>query len=101
MAGSKKYFPVKSGKEANVYCCRACPGRGYAFFALKVYKAPKHRSFRDAAVYQEGRVIANARTARAVRNKSRFGRAAEFGGWIHHEFAMLNLLHAPVLMCPA
>ena len=21
-------FPVKSGKEATVYCCRACPGRG-------------------------------------------------------------------------
>jgi serine/threonine-protein kinase RIO1 len=19
-------FPLKSGKEANVYCCRACPG---------------------------------------------------------------------------
>jgi RIO kinase 1 len=34
------------------------------------------------------------RGPRAVRNKSRFGRAAEFGGWIHHEFAMLNLLHA-------
>ena len=21
-------FPVKSGKEATVYCCRACPERG-------------------------------------------------------------------------
>ena len=28
-----------------------------------------------------------------VRNKSRFGRAAEFGAWAHHEFATLNLLH--------
>src|ERR1700759_3681855 len=72
-------FPVKSGKEASVYCCRACPGRGQAFFALKVYKSRNNRSFRDAAVYQEGRVIPNARTARAVQNKSRFGRAAEFG----------------------
>ena len=87
-------FPVKSGKDANVYCCRACPGRGHAFFALKVYKSRNNRSFRDASVYQEGRVITNARTARAVRNKSRFGRAAEFGAWVHHEFATLNLLHA-------
>jgi RIO kinase 1 len=87
-------FPVKSGKEANVYCCRACPGHGHAFFALKVYKSRNNRSYRDAAVYQEGRVITNARTARAVRNKSRFGRAAEFGAWVHHEFATLNLLHA-------
>src|ERR1700754_1309812 len=87
-------FLVKSGKEASVYCCRACPGRGHAFFALKVYKPRKNRSFRDAAIYQEGRVITNARTARAVRNKSRFGRAAEFGAWAHHEFATLDLLHA-------
>ena len=34
-------FQVKGGKEANVYCCRACPGRGHAFFALKVYKSKK------------------------------------------------------------
>src|SRR5947209_6270446 len=87
-------FLVKAGKEATVYCCRACPGRGHAFFALKVYKSRKNRSFRDAAIYQEGRVIANARTARAVRNKSRFGGVAEFGAWAHHEFATLNLLHA-------
>src|SRR3954471_20156343 len=87
-------FQVKGGKEANVYSCRACPGRGHAFFALKVYKPRKNRSFRDAAVYQEGRVITNARTARAVRNKSRFGRGAEFGAWVHHEFATLDLLHS-------
>jgi RIO kinase 1 len=87
-------FLVKSGKEANVYCCRACPGRGDAFFALKVYKPRKNRTFRDAAIYQEGRVITNARTARAVRNKSRFGRAAEFCAWAYHEFATLDLLHA-------
>jgi RIO kinase 1 len=87
-------FLVKSGKEANVYCCRACPNRGHAFFALKVYKPRKNRSFRNAAIYQEGRVITDARTARAVRNKSRFGRAAEFGSWANHEFATLDLLHA-------
>lgn len=87
-------FPLKSGKEANVYCCRACPGRGHAFFALKVYKSRNNRSFRNAASYQEGRVITNARTARAVHNKSRFGRDAESDAWIYHEFATLDLLHA-------
>ena len=87
-------FLVKSGKEASVYCCRACPGRGHEFFALKVYKPRENRSFHDAAIYREGRVITNARTARAVRNKSRFGRAAESGAWAYHEFAMLELLHA-------
>src|ERR1700759_841595 len=87
-------FPVKSGKEASVYCCRACPGRGQAFFALKVYKSRNNRSFRDAAVYQEGRVIPNARPGLAFQTNSRFGGAAEFGAWVHHEFAMLGLLHA-------
>ena len=87
-------FLVKTGKEASVYCCRACPGRGHEFFALKVYKPREKRSFHDAAMYREGRVITNARTARAVRNKSRFGRAAESGAWAHHEFATLELLHA-------
>lgn len=87
-------FPIKSGKEAAVYCCRACPGRGHAFFALKVYKPRQNRSFQAASVYQEGRVITNARTARAVQNKSRFGRAVEFGAWAHHEFMTLSLLHA-------
>src|ERR1700709_224282 len=43
---------------------------------------------------RRARVITNARTARAVRNKSRFGRAAEFGAWAYHEFATLDLLHA-------
>jgi RIO kinase 1 len=86
-------FPVKSGKEATVYCCRACPGRGEAYFALKVYRSRQDRNFHNAAVYQEGRVLGKARTMRAVRNKSRFGRAVEFVGWLHHEFAMLSVLH--------
>ena len=86
-------FPVKSGKEAAVYCCRACPGRGETYFALKVYRS-QNRNFRNAAIYQEGRVLGKARTMRAVQNKSRFGRAVEFGGWLHHEFAMLSILHA-------
>jgi RIO kinase 1 len=86
-------FPVKSGKEATVYCCRASPGRGEAYYALKVYRPRTERSFRNAALYQEGRVVLDARAARAVKNKSKLGRAVEFGGWLHHEFAMLETLH--------
>src|SRR5215831_15385403 len=87
-------FPVKSGKEATVYCCRACPGRGEAYFALKAYRSRQDRNFRNAAIYQEGRVLGKARVMRAVRNKSKFGRVVEFGGWLHHEFGMLSVLHA-------
>jgi RIO kinase 1 len=87
-------FPVKSGKEATVYCCKACPGRGETYFALKVYRPRKHRNFRNTALYQEGRVVGDARAARAVKNKSKFGRSVEFGGWLRHEFAMLGMLHS-------
>jgi len=36
-------FPVKSSKEATVYCCRARPGRGEAYFALKAYRSRQNR----------------------------------------------------------
>jgi RIO kinase 1 len=87
-------FAVKTGKEATVYCCKACPGRDEAYFALKVYRPREHRSFRNAAIYQEDRVFGGARSTRAVKNKSNFGRSVEFGGWLHHEYAMLGILHA-------
>src|SRR5262245_58162495 len=67
-------FPVKSGKEATVYCCRACQGRGEAYFALKAYRSRQDRNFRNAAIYKEGRVVGMARVMRGVRNKSKFGR---------------------------
>jgi RIO kinase 1 len=87
-------FPVKSGKEATVYCCKACPERGEAYFALKLYRPREHRAFRNTATYEEGRVLGDARTTRAVNNKSRFGRAVEFRGWLNHEFEVLDVLHA-------
>jgi RIO kinase 1 len=87
-------FPVKSGKEATVYCCKACPGRGEGYFALKLYRPREHRSFRNTATYQEGRVLGDARTTRAVNSRSKFGRAVEFHDWLHHEFVVLGVLHA-------
>src|SRR5262245_7211242 len=62
-------FPVKSGKEATVYCCRACPGRGETYFALKAYRSRRNRNFQNAAIYQEGRILGKARTMRAVRKQ--------------------------------
>ena len=59
-------FPIKSGKEATVYCCRAGPRLKVDLVAAKVYKARVFRSFRDDAVYREGRVILNARDRRAA-----------------------------------
>lgn len=86
-------YPVKSGKEATVYCCQAHPATGKQLLAAKIYRARNHRGFKNDAVYQEGRVITNGQVRRAVKNKSRFGRQVQFGMWVNHEFDVLTALH--------
>ncbi|TMF49857.1 MAG: hypothetical protein E6I32_05175 [Chloroflexi bacterium] len=83
---------VKSGKEATVYCCRAHPSTGEELLAAKVYRSRNHRGFKNDSIYQEGRRILDGHVRRAVQNKSRFGREAQFGIWIDYEFAALNAL---------
>ncbi|HLX39068.1 MAG TPA: RIO1 family regulatory kinase/ATPase [Ktedonobacteraceae bacterium] len=84
---------VKSGKEATVYCCQAHPSTGVDLLAAKVYRSRNNRGFKNDAVYQEGRRILNGQVRRAVQNKSRFGREAQFGMWLDYEFATLNALY--------
>ena len=84
---------VKSGKEATVYCCQAHPSTGVELLAAKVYRSRNNRGFKNDAIYQEGRRILDGHVCRAVQNKSRFGREAQFGIWIDYEFAALNALY--------
>jgi RIO kinase 1 len=89
---------VKSGKEATVYCCRAHPSTGARLLAAKVYRRREVRSFKNDAVYQQGRNIGgrrpDRRTQRAVRNKSRWGRQEQFADWVSREFQTLRRLCA-------
>jgi RIO kinase 1 len=87
-------FEVKSGKEATVYCAQAHPDRPERYYALKYYRPQAHRAFRNDAIYQEGRYGHETREVRAMRTKTRKGRAFQFGGWLAHEYAMLMTLHA-------
>lgn len=91
---SQVLYLVKSGKEATVYCCEAQPSTGLGLVAAKLYRAREHRPFRNDAVYQAGRAILDAHARRAVKNKSRFGREAQQGLWINHEWETLQALHA-------
>lgn len=84
---------VKSGKEATVYCCSAHPSTGVDLLAAKVYRSRNNRGFKNDAIYQEGRLILEGHVRRAVQNKSRFGREAQFGMWLDYEFATLNALY--------
>jgi RIO kinase 1 len=90
---SEVLFPIKSGKEATVYCAKAHLDRPERYYALKLYRPLAHRGFRNDAVYQEGRFGRETREVRAMRTKSRKGRAFQFQSWLAHEYAMLQLLH--------
>ena len=83
---------VKGGKEATVYRCRACPSTGVEFLAAKVYRPLEFRSFRNDAVYQAGRPILDAHSARAFRKGSKHGREVQFGMWLGGEYETMKLL---------
>jgi len=94
---------VKSGKEAVVYCCRAGTGAGIDadLVAAKVYKPRSFRSFRNDAVYREGRVILNKRDARAFAKRTEHGRSVGSALWTNHEWETLRQLYAIGAPVPA
>lgn len=79
--------PLKSGKEATVYLCRAPRG---ALVAAKVYK--ERVTARTGSVYDDGRQILDARMARAARKGSAFGREVDRYRWVEREFEQLRRL---------
>jgi RIO kinase 1 len=86
-------YTVKSGKEATVYCCEASPSTGLDLIAAKVYRSRNRRGFKNDAIYQEGRVILEGHVRRAVQNKTRFGREAQFAMWVNYEYEALKALY--------
>jgi RIO kinase 1 len=87
-------FPIKSGKEANVYCCRAGYKVPSELVAAKIYRPRATRSFRNDAVYQEGRVVLDARSRRAAAKSTGYGQQVHSALWTNHEWETLRVLHA-------
>jgi len=88
--------PIKTGKEAVVYCCLAHPTLGRELVAAKVYRPFETRSFKRDTVYQQGRERGSrpdARVLRALGKKTRRGRLHKFSAWIAHEERTLRILH--------
>ncbi|GAC1658881.1 MAG: serine protein kinase RIO [Candidatus Dormibacteraceae bacterium] len=93
--------PVKSGKEATVYLCRAGARTGEELLAAKIYRAREDRAFRNDAVYWEGGMRAMSRRTRVAASKrSTFGKSVLFGTWIHRENETLERLHAAGALVP-
>jgi RIO kinase 1 len=84
---------VQGGKEATVFRCRAAPSTHQKFFAAKVYRPMERRNFRNDTMYQQGRVILNARTRRAFENRTDFGRQVQYGRWVGSEYATQQALY--------
>ncbi len=88
--------PIKAGKEAVVYCCRAHESLGGGLIAAKIYRPVERRSFKRDAVYQQGRergARPDARTLRALGKKTKRGRLHKFSAWIAHEMRTMTLLY--------
>jgi RIO kinase 1 len=87
---------VRSGKEADVFLVRV----GDETRCAKVYKDSSHRSFKQAASYQEGRRIQNSRSTRALSKRSAFGQKEAESNWITAEVQALNTLSAAGVRVP-
>ena len=87
---------LKSGKEATVYLVRC----GDEIRAAKMYKDAAQRSFKQAAVYLEGRKTRNTRDARAMARGSKFGKRVMEEGWQNAEVDALYKLDAAGVRVP-
>jgi len=87
---------VKSGKEADVLLIeRAVPGTDQrTVLAAKRYRSPDRRDFHRSSAYEEGRRTRRSRDARAIAQKTNYGRALQAGHWAYAEFDALCRLHA-------
>jgi RIO kinase 1 len=88
--------PIRSGKEADVYLCRATPHMtgGVDLVAAKMLRPRHQRRFRNDAIYLEGRYRKRTHEVKAMEAKHRVGRELAHGAWIEHEWATLRALHA-------
>jgi len=87
---------VRSGKEADVFLVQV----GEEVRCAKVYKDSSHRSFKQAAAYQEGRRVQNSRSSRALSKRSAFGQKEAESNWITAEVQALNTLSAAGVRVP-
>jgi RIO kinase 1 len=88
--------PIRSGKEAEVYLCRATPHLtgGEHSVVAKILRERHRRNFRDESGYLEGRYRKKTSEVKAMEKKKRVGREIAHGAWIAHEWEQLRALHA-------
>ncbi|MCP4005937.1 MAG: phosphotransferase [bacterium] len=83
---------IGDGKEATVYAVRTAPHTGVERAIAKVYRAQRFRAFANSELYDAGQNRGDARSNRAMRNKTRKGRLMAHHDWIGREWENLCLL---------
>src|SRR5690606_22210850 len=68
---------IKTGKEATAYLARGSKKLGAPWAVAKVYHERTRRNFANDAMYQEGRVILDARARRSAAARTEFGRVVQ------------------------
>ena len=90
---------LKQGKEACVWKCPACEGKGRRDVAVKVYKNIEHRSFKAMAGYLQGRLFEagiNRRDSMHI-----LSTPSELQGfWVYSEFTVMERLWRAGLPVP-
>lgn len=82
---------LKTGKEADVFLLERATSTESALLAAKRFRDLQHRSFRRAAIYNEGRAVKRSRDARALNAGTAFGRRVEAGRWVAAEWNYLRM----------
>ncbi|HLE12639.1 MAG: hypothetical protein A2504_10175 [Bdellovibrionales bacterium RIFOXYD12_FULL_39_22] len=81
--------PLSSGKEAQVYLALL----GEEYRAIKIFKEADERSFKCRTDYTMTMFESHRREARAIKNKSSFGKELEEDFWHSREINTLRRLH--------
>lgn len=79
---------IKSGKEATVYRVML---DGH-LVAMKVYKKPEERNFKNTGAYLMGKFYRRPSQRRAVAKNNKFAKKLKHENWVKREFFMLQKL---------
>lgn len=122
----KEYFSellwqLRSGKEATLYVVRASAKttssirphppasfsqqgavvvEDFPLLAAKLYVDSRVRSFKNDALYRQGRYISDKRVEKAIDQRSQFGVSAQNILWVEEEYRQLHALHKAGIAVP-
>ncbi|MER3484280.1 MAG: SudD [Meiothermus sp.] len=89
-------WELRSGKEATVYVVQGPQG----LLAAKLYVDSRVRSFRNDAMYREGRFVGDKRMRKAMDQSSEFGISMQNVLWVGEEYHQLHALHRAGVSVP-